>query len=68
MPIIEYTYESWCVKSPHIVIESMSLGTINLGNWESQYAWEKKKFIWKNRAVFTVRKNVCGVLGDNKQP
>jgi len=54
--IIEYMYEGWCENSPQIVIESMGLSEINLGNWKCQDAWEKNKFIWKKRAVFTVRK------------
>jgi hypothetical protein len=30
-------------KSPHLVIESMGLSTINFGKCESQHAWEKRK-------------------------
>jgi hypothetical protein len=31
------------------------LSTINLGNWEIQHAWGKRKFIWENRSVFDIQ-------------
>ena len=43
----------WVRNSPHLVIESMGLSTINLGRCESKHASDKRKFKWEKGRIFT---------------
>jgi hypothetical protein len=56
-------------KSPHLVIESMGMSTINLGKCESQHAWEKRKFEWeKEDSFYLLILGARGEWGVEKRP